>query len=185
MRHFFILCLVLSLAACGSTSGIKRADGGKTDLNLSSYENAVILDFSDATKKSNSPAFAGKNFADRIAANISEQGVFKKVSREPLKEKSVVISGAITKYDEGSAGLRLLIGFGAGSSHFEADVKITDSESNQELGQIIVDKNSWALGGIMASAQTPETFMSEAAKKIAKEVAEAKNYSPSQIAQPK
>ncbi len=180
MKHFFILCLVLSLAACGSTSEIKNVKG-ENNLNLSSYENAVVLDFSDGTKKSNTPAFVGKNFADRIAANISEQGVFKKVSRTPLTEKCVIISGAVTKYAEGSAGLRLLIGFGAGSSHFDADVKIADSESNAELGEIVVDKNSWALGGIMASGQTPDTFMNEAAKKIAKEIASAKKYTHEEI----
>ena len=182
MKQFFILCLVLSLAACGSTSEIKSVDGGRSDLNLSSYESAVVLDFTDGTKKSNAPAFAGKNFADRIAANINEQGIFKKVSREPLAEKSVVISGAITKYTEGSAGLRLLIGLGAGSSYFSADVNISDSENKAVLGKIIVDKNSWALGGMMASAQTPDTFMTEAAKKIAKEVAAAKTHTPDDMA---
>ena len=98
-----------------------------------------------------------------------------------MKEKSVVISGAITKYDEGNATLRWLIGFGAGSSHFDANVKITDSVSNNELGAIVVDKHSWAGGGIMASAQTPEGFMDGAAKKIAQEVANTKKNTSGNI----
>lgn len=185
MKPFFILCISLSLAACGSTSAIKSGEGKNSDLNLSSYENAVVLDFSDGTKKANVPAFAGKNFADRIAARISEHGIFKKVSREPLNEKSIVITGAITKYAEGSAALRLLIGFGAGSSYFDADVKILDSISNAELGKIVVDKQSWALGGIMASTQTVEGFMDGAAKSIANDIVKAKNYTSGDAPQAK
>lgn len=175
MRQFLLLCMLLTLAACGSTSGIKSTEGEAIDLNLSSYENVVVLDFGDATKKTNVPDFAGKEFADRIAAKIREKQVFKKVSRAPLEEKSVVVSGNITKYTEGSSALRLLVGFGAGSSHFDANVNLMDSQSKQKLGEIIVDKKSWVLGGIMASTQTVDGFMNGAAKKIASEIADAKN----------
>ena len=84
MKHFFILCLILSLAACGSTSGINTENAKK--LNLSSYDNAVVLDFldstkpSESTKPSDSKAFAGKKFADLIATHINAEGVFKNVS---------------------------------------------------------------------------------------------------------
>ncbi|MCW8796343.1 MAG: DUF4410 domain-containing protein [Chlorobium sp.] len=182
MKHLYLILVVLSLAACGSTSGIKTAEGEKSDLDLSSYENVVVQNFTDGTKKSNLPDFMGNDFADMIAANIKEQGVFSQVSRDSLDGKSIVISGAITKYKEGSAPLKLLIGFGAGSSHFDADVKISDSETNTELGKVIVDKKSWALGGIMAATQTVKGFMSGAAKKIAKEVAEAKKAPGDEIA---
>jgi len=166
----------LFLAACGSTSSIQDKEGGITKIDLSAYENVVVLDFTDATKKNNLPAFAGRNFADRIAASIKEKGVFNKVSREPLTDKSIVVSGAITKYNEGSGTLRLLIGFGAGSSYFDADVHITDSATQQEFGKIVVDKQSWILGGIAASTQTVDGFMDGAAKKIAKELSESKNF---------
>ena len=38
------------------------------------------------------------------------------------------------------------------------------------LGQIDVDKNSWALGGAIAASQTVDQFMREAAEKIASEL---------------
>ncbi len=175
MKKLFFLLTFFLLAACGSTSSIQDKEGKMTHTDLSSYDNVVVLDFSDATKKNNLPAFAGKNFADRIAASIKEKGVFKAVSREPIADKSIIVSGTITKYNEGNGALRLLIGFGAGSSYFDADVNLTDSLTKQELGKIVVDKQSWALGGIAASTQTVEGFMDGATKKIATELAEAKN----------
>lgn len=174
MKQLLLLFMVLGLVACGSTSEIKSTEGKALDLDLSSYENVVVLDFGDATKKSNLPDFAGKDFADRIAAKIREKQLFRQVSRVPLDEKSLIVSGEITKYKEGSSALRLLVGFGAGSSHFDANVNLRDSENDQKLGEIIVDKKSWALGGIMASTQTVDGFMNGAAKKIASEVADAK-----------
>lgn len=52
---------------------------------------------------------------------------------------------------------------------------VTDSSSKQELGKIVVDKQCWVLGGMAASTQTAESFMDGAAKKIAGELADAKN----------
>lgn len=174
MRNLFLVILTLSLAACGSTSGIKSNEGADIKPDLSAYESIVITDFTDGTEKANLPDFAGKNFADRIASEVKGTQAFQKVSRAPVNEKSVVVSGKITKYAEGNSALRLLIGFGAGSSHFDADVKISDSQSNTELGKIVVDEKSWGLGGIMAATQTVEGFMTGASQKIAKELAEAK-----------
>jgi predicted small secreted protein len=175
---FIVLALATMLVACGTTSGIK-GEGGKTiDINLSKYENVVVLDFADGTEKSNLPEFAGRNFADRIAAAVRGKAIFKEVVRDSLDDKSIVISGEITRYAEGNAALKLLIGFGAGSTYFDAKVKIADSESNKQLGEIIVDKNSWVLGGGVASSQTVDYFMIEASEKIAEEIEKAKNYTP-------
>ena len=66
--------------------------------------------------------------------------------------------------------MRMLIGLGAGSSYFDANVRFTANESGELLGQMKVDKNSWALGGGMASGQTVDTYMRAAAKKIASEI---------------
>jgi len=182
MKNLFVLFTLLFLAACGSTSSMKNNEGAAAKIDLSDYDNVVVLDFADATKKHKLPAFAGKNFADRIAARINEKGVFSRVSREPIAEKSIIVSGAITKYNEGSGALRLLVGFGAGSSYFDADVQIYDSTTQQVLGKIVVDKQSWILGGIAASTQTVEGFMDGASKKIAKELAEGKKYRDDTIA---
>ena len=59
---------------------------------------------------------------------------------------------------------------GAGSAFFEADVQFRDGKGNS-IGQVKVDKNSWALGGGLAAGQSPLTFMDGAAEKIADEAA--------------
>ncbi len=76
----------------------------------------------------------------------------------------------ITRLKKGSAAARLLIGFGAGSSYFDATVRVRDGASGADYGTIMVDKNSWALGGGLASAQSVESFMEGAAKKVAGEL---------------
>ena len=67
-----------------------------------------------------------------------------------------------------------VIGLGAGSSYFDADVVFSDNPSGRRLGQISTDKNSWFLGGGLAAGQSVEGFMHGAAKKVAKELATAK-----------
>jgi hypothetical protein len=89
----------------------------------------------------------------------------------------VIIAGEVTRYTEGDSFARFMIGFGAGSSYFDATVRFTDGLNHEEVGVIKVDKNSWVLGGGYASGQTPEMYMAEAAKKIA---AETKRLAKSQ-----
>ena len=117
---------------------------------------------------------AGKNFADRIASEIRKTTIFTEVSRAQLTEDAIVISGVITRYEEGSSAMRFWVGMGAGSSYLDAEVNFDDNLNHQELGTIKVDKNSWFLGGGLASGQTVEAFMQVASQKIAKELVRAK-----------
>ena len=48
-------------------------------------------------------------------------------------------------------------------------------ESDRLLDELVVDKNSWALGGALAAGQTVEQFMKASAEKIAEELARAKS----------
>ena len=89
--------------------------------------------------------------------------------------------GAITQHDEGNAALRLMVGFGAGSVNFNARVEVVDGVTGAKVGDWVVDKNSWALGGALAASQRPEDFMASAADKIGKEIA-AKRRGPSPVA---
>ena len=82
---------------------------------------------------------------------------------------SLIITGDVTRYVAGNAALRALVGFGAGSSYFDADVRFIDGASGKVVGTMKADKNSWGLGGGLAAGQTPETFMKGAAKTVAEE----------------
>ena len=177
MRNLFAILMLLTITACGTTSGIKQNGEEVLNLDLSSYNSVVVTEFRDGTKKQNLPEYAGSNFADRIVSAIRSNGVFKTVTNDQAKlsGKAMVVGGDITRYAAGNAALRLMIGMGAGSTYFDAKVLISDFTSQDQLGEITVDKNSWALGGAIAAGQTVDQFMNEAAEKIADELANAKN----------
>jgi hypothetical protein len=71
-----------------------------------------------------------------------------------------------------------MVGFGAGSSHFNALVKINDSETKNNFGSIFIDKDSWVLGWGFAASQTVEVFMQNSAIDIAKKISSAKMGKP-------
>ena len=185
-RFNVVLVLILSgvLSGCGTTSALRTPDS-RVLPNLSKYTKVIVLDFKDGTMKNIKDAKkhlayqetvmnAGKNFADRIASEIRKTTIFDEVSRAQLPEEAIVISGVITRYEEGSSAMRFWVGMGAGSSYLDAEVNFGDNLNQQELGTIKVDKNSWFLGGGLASGQTVEAFMQVASQKIAKELVRAK-----------
>lgn len=181
MRIFLALFVASTLAACGTMSTIESptAEGTEIPIDLSNYDRVTVLDFSDATEDSNLPEFAGRNFADRIAAEVRGTAVFSEVSRDTLERSNLegttlVVSGDVTRYEEGNSTTRLLVGFGAGSSYFDAVVRFADSESGEVHGVLIVDRNSWALGGALAADQTVESFMIAAAERVAEELVKSK-----------
>ncbi len=59
---------------------------------------------------------------------------------------------------------------GAGSSYFDALVRVNDGGNGQNISTLKADKNSWGLGGSIAAGQTVETFMNAAAKTTAQSV---------------
>ena len=73
--------------------------------------------------------------------------------------------------------LRGWIGFGAGSSYFDATIEVSDA-SGKALAEMTIDKNSWPLGGILASAQTTGKFMQAAAEYFPTELKAAKMRGP-------
>lgn len=190
------LVLCAALAACGTTSNIRSsasadgaaagtARGAASRIDASGYDRIVVLDFVDATGKGGlSPeqarshdqamASAVRVFPDLIAQKLRESGAYREVVRGPAQGRALVVSGRITRLVEGSGALRFWVGMGAGSSYFDATTELADSETGQSLGQVVTDKNSWALGGIIAASQTVASFMEGAAQKIATELAAAR-----------
>ena len=172
----FVLALMLS--ACGSTSKLHKTQNPSINYDLSSYNCVVVNDFADGVSKSNSDEKiinAGKKFADTIASEIESKKVFNNVERNANSTNScLLIDGKVTKCDEGNAAARMLFGFGAGSSHFDADVYIRDNKTNQILGEIKVGQMSWALGGAIAASQDVFSHIKTASSKIARELVLAK-----------
>ncbi len=194
--RFIVPVLAVALTACGTTSDIKpdiapAAEGGaptqnvKLTVDLSGYDKVVVLDFADATDtsklkpdqlRSHNEMMATDlhHFSDLIARDIRDTGAYSEVVREPSSGKALVISGRVTRLVEGNSALRLWIGMGAGSSYFDAEVKLSDSETGNTLGSATTGNNSWPLGGALASGQTVQSFLELSATKIATRLRDGK-----------
>jgi hypothetical protein len=176
--------LIAGLAACGTTSSLSSGPQAAGNIDLTGYSRLLVTDFVDEASPRASPETqqtvktkveaARMNFPDQIAATVKTDGGFGDVSRAEALARpdaaTLVMRGAITQWDEGSTAMRLLIGFGAGSARLDARIELLDGGSGEVLGTWIVDKNSWALGGAVAAAQSPETFLPGAARGIGEEL---------------
>ncbi len=184
--------LAVGLAACGTTSDLQRDDATTQQIDLTAYQYAVISDFEDSAtenkvfrsdekgqaKKSAYRAevqAAGVTFAEFIKAELDKLNFLDEVSRgSEAGEGALLIKGKITRFERGNAAAKFLIGLGAGSTYFDAVVSVTDGVTGNELGTIVVDKNSWVLGGVISASQNVEGFMRGGAQKIARELYVAK-----------
>lgn len=181
MKKNIILMLgVMGLvSACGTTSELRNASNPSIPLNLSSYQRVIVNDFKDEVSSSKQDPHlvsVGKQFADLLASKLQARHAFKTVERNvKINGPALLIGGDITGYDEGNAALRLMIGFGAGSSVFDAKVVFKDNVTQKEIGQIDVNKMSWLLGGMIASGQDVKDHMHSSADCIADSCAQAVN----------
>jgi hypothetical protein len=169
-RAFIIfLAAPFILTACGTTSSLQDTHG-KALTSARTFTKVTVQDFKNATPEVGEKINTGKvYFADRIATELKKRGQFLSVARNAKPDaNTVVISGTITKYDEGSPEKRLWIGMGFGMALLEANVEFRDSKG-LTIGMIKVDKNSWPLGGGLAASQDPQGFMKGAAEKVAEE----------------
>ena len=180
--------LLLSLAGCGSVSGLSK-ESADAPMRIADFSKVEVMDFSvsnprkfeDPKEQAEFDAAllkAESLFADKIAEAITETGAFTEVTRTAGADKALRLTGVITRYDEGNIVARGLTGF-AGQTHFEADVSAADARSGKVLATMKVDRNSWPLpvGASMSTLQTTGFFMNEAAKKIASELVAKKNGS--------
>jgi len=187
MKHGFLLLagifMAAFLSACGSVSHVKPTAGQA--FRLDNYQRVVVNDFADGVTEKAKPKnkarkqaemdVATKAFADRIAIELGAKGAFKEVVRTGTADaNTLVITGTITRYEEGSSSARLWVGMGAGSAYFDADIVFKDGGTSGVLANQVVDKNSWGGGGAIAASQTPESFMKEAAKKLAEDISALK-----------
>lgn len=175
MKHLIlkstVFCLAVStLVSCGSVSATKPA-AVTSAASAKTYSKILVKDFS-AGPDSGADATTGAKFAGIIASEIKQARPGVQLLRSGKADGStLVVSGVITRFVEGNAALRLLIGMGAGSSYFDADIHVNDGGTNAPVNSLRADKNSWGLGGGIAASQTVDVFMKEAATKTAAVVA--------------
>lgn len=169
-RAFLIfLAAPFILTSCGTTSSLQDTHG-KALASARKFTKVTVLDFRSTDLKHPVKVNQAKvDFANYIAAELKKRGNFSSASRNAKPDaNTLVISGTITKYEEGSVAKRMLIGMGFGMAIFEATVEFRDSKGTV-IGTIKVDKNSWAMGGVIGAVEKPEDFMEGAAEKVAEE----------------
>ncbi len=158
----------LFLSSCGSTSSLPK----EVTQSSRKFSRVVVRDFGTTVtnpKVDHKLSTARKSFPDMIVGELKSKGQFASVTRNGKSSAdTLVIDGTITNYDDGNAAMRMLVGFAAGNSNFDSTVNFRDSQG-KKLGTVNVDKNSWALGGALAAAQTADSFIPGAAKSVAKE----------------
>jgi len=171
MKHLFPALLICLLSSCGSIQTESPSGTSGASLGAGSFTRVVVKDFADAYPKGDA-AITGRyaaKFADQIAAEIRRVKPGAVVTRNgAVSPSTLVVSGEVTRCEEGNAALRVMIGLGAGSCYFDARVRLTDG-SGKALSTVLVDKNSWGGGGLLAGSQTVDTFVAEGAKKAAEQ----------------
>jgi Domain of unknown function (DUF4410) len=173
IRCLLIFPVILALSACGSVATLQTRDGKPVPAASNLYQRVLVKDFTHTVKddKGTTP-IAARRFSEKIADSIRLARPGLAVARSgKAAPGTLVIQGEVTRYMEGNAALRLLVGMGAGSAYFDANIYLTDGASGKEIGLIRVDKNSWGPGGGLAATQTVDTFMDAGAKATAAEVA--------------
>jgi len=181
LKSGLILGTIL-LAACGSTSQLVSPDAAALDLRA--YERVAVLDFTNATTREIKDEEkraeyktrvdeAGVKFADLIAEEMREHQAAPEVLREKADGKLLIVTGEITEYVPTNFVIRWLLPI-VGETKFNANVHFTDSETGNNIGVILVDKNSFPLGGWGAITQTVDSLMGAPAQKVAEELAIAR-----------
>lgn len=143
---------VIIIYSCGSTSSLTSKKGINTQ-DLTTYENVVVELFSDRTKKNNVPDYFLNNFRDKIISSIKEKNIYESVEHKVIDSTNIkntlLIKGFVTRYSEGNPALKLLIGFGAGSSYLDAKVYLIHGPNNIPVGTIDVEKIAGLLEGLL------------------------------------
>jgi hypothetical protein len=170
-----IFAMVAILTGCGTISALKPAQGA--DLrSIRGYRRVSVLNFGDKTEGQILRGQERSTFPDLIVGALKRTKAFEEVRHlENPAEGTLVVSGDITRLDPGNPSLSGTIGMGLGMAHFDAVVRFSDANTGQLLGEMVIDLNSWPLGGPFGIAADALEFMRESAKRIAKQLSKAKS----------
>ena len=183
------LCLVLGLAGCGSLGRLETKAGAPPE-HIRDYDRVSVADFAandtrpakdDAERDERAGQIdAGrKAFSAKLAEEIRATGAFTEVAQAKMPAPALQVTGTVDLWEPGNIAARSLTGF-IGKSEFSATVVVSDLETGKELARQVVDRNSWPLpiGASTNVVQTVDYFMHQAARRVAEELAKAKQAPP-------
>jgi Domain of unknown function (DUF4410) len=174
---FVIAPFALLFASCGSISDVKPTES----FSSKKFAKVVVRDFKYTEEEGEDGIHSTTDFPDKICKGITSKKAFTSVMRNSKPSSgTLVIEGEVTKYVEGNPMLRAMVGMGAGSSYFDANVRFVDGGTGKVIGNLTAGKNSWVLGGGLAAGQTAKGFMLGAAEKVSVESIKFSNIAPKQ-----
>lgn len=182
LRLLVVGWLVGSAVGCSTTQSgaakpVKQASANNLDLRR--FDSVTVVPFEIPGSKQIDPK-VGENFAADIAARLRNDfgPLFREVKLgQPVSQAAeLVIRGEVSKYIPGSPAARMIL-IGLGSAHFEAEVRLADGGSGQELLAAPIDK-LWAWGGVLGASKDIERMMAESAASVAATVAQGKGWVP-------
>ncbi len=109
-------------------------------------------------------------FNREIAEQLRRKG-FKAEAVENAPANGIVLSGKVTKIENGSAAARILVGMGAGSANMFTDFKLTNGANT--LGKFEVIATSGGNGGFQAAGSYLNAHIIDGAEKAANYIAES------------
>lgn len=163
-KNYILLIISVILSACSSTLHLHDKEQCKP------YARVIVNDFKDkVSKKHNNPHIIaeGRRFADMLANEIIKKDLFDKIDRNiESDEDALLIDGDILKYQEDDAMLRFVVGWGAGSSKFNAQANLRDNKTKKIIASINVNETSGITGGFANKHKIKHTIRA-AAKSVA------------------
>ena len=106
------------------------------------------------------------SYKQRIVDALKAKGFNAKIASGRVKS-GLVLSGAVTKFEHGSAAARIMVGMGAGSSNIYTTLQVDDRDHAKTLSKFEVIATSGGQGGIVASGSFMDTHMRDGAEKVA------------------
>ncbi|PZO07275.1 MAG: hypothetical protein DCF27_11225 [Lysobacteraceae bacterium] len=183
------LGLTMLLVGCGSLGRLETKAGGPPGA-IRDYDRVIVADFAandtrpakddaEQAERAAQIELGRKAFSAKLAEEIRATGAFSEVAQAKLLAPALQVTGTVDLWEPGNVAARMLTGF-AGKSEFSATVVVSDLETGRELARQVVDRNSWPLpiGASTNLVQTVDYFMHQAARRVAEELAKAKQAPP-------
>lgn len=111
-------------------------------------------------------------FNHAVAEQLRRKG-FSADAVESAPSSGMVLTGKVTKIENGSAAARILVGMGAGSANMYTDFKLSDVKSQKVLGKFEIIATSGGNGGLQAAGSYLNAHIKDGAEKAAAYIAES------------
>lgn len=142
MKSILNLLPVAIALVCASCGG-GNIDYVEVSAPSAPYQVAVVKGFAYKVEEPSARgAELAKEFSSVLSEEIQNVGKFSKVTTSPQSGRALRIEGDVTYLEEGNSALRIGVGMGAGSAHFNCTARFIDNSTGKLLGTFEVERSS-------------------------------------------